>query len=459
MVSLLSLLSSTQILNCTFTLFTLIPDYAMWADKLKLGKQLVRLLTESGYGSPKEIQLKTLPRIAGGQDLIVVGPEGCGKTTTYVLAVLNRFRQGFGDAPRVLILVENKEKVIAVAGQFEVFTKNKAIQIVGLYPAPGMEAQMDALADGADIVIATPDRARAIYLKLSLNLNKVDLLIVDDAELIIKQGMQLPVAELANSIDKAQHLVFTEVVHDKLLKMINPFMQQPAIVEVAELNETPLITHQQLLYQVPNFKTKLNLLYLFLADAELFTKTVIFVNTVFTAEKLYSELQKRMKAEVALLNPVLADMAGFQHIDQFKAGTAVRALIVVNENSLELDLSGIPFILHLELPLEKETFIQHISNPSPQENLETMAITFATDLELSAVRKIEQATGQKIPVAALPEGLVIENEPKQAVEKPAKVKYQVPETGAAFHEKKASNAKTYNFSSGEKAKMNNKRKH
>lgn len=431
----------------------------MWADKLKLGKQLVRLLTASGYGNPKEIQLKTLPRIAGGQDLIVVGPEGCGKTTTYVLAVLNRMRQGFGDAPRVLILVENKEKVIAVTEQFEVFIKNKSIQIVGLYATPGMETQLNALADGADIVIATPDRARAIYLKLGLNLNKVDLLIVDDAELIIKQGMQLPVAELANSIDKAQHLVFTEVVHDKLLKMINPFMQQPAVVEVEELNETPLVTYQQLLYQVPNFKTKLNLLYLFLADAELFTKTVIFVNTVFTAEKLYSGLQKRMKTEAALLNPVLADMAGFQYIDQFKAATAVRALIVVNENSAEMDLSGIPFILHLELPLEKETFIRHISNPSPQENQETIAITFATDLELSAVRKIEQATGQKIQIAALPEELVIENEPKPAAEQPAKVKNPVPETGGAFHEKKASNAKTYNFSSGEKAKMNNKRKH
>ncbi len=431
----------------------------MWADKLKLGKQLVRLLTASGYGNPKEIQLKTLPRIAGGQDLIVVGPEGCGKTTTYVLAVLNRMRQGFGDAPRVLILVENKEKVIAVTEQFEVFIKNKSIQIVGLYPTPGMETQLNALADGADIVIATPDRARAIYLKLGLNLNKVDLLIVDDAELIIKQGMQLPIAELANSIDKAQHLVFTEVVHDKLLKMINPFMKQPAVVEVEELNETPLVTYQQLLYQVPNFKTKLNLLYLFLADAELFTKTVIFVNTVFTAEKLYSGLQKRMKAEVALLNPVLADMAGFQYIDQFKAATAVRALIVVNENNAEMDLSGIPFILHLELPLEKETFIRHISNPSPQENQETIAITFATDLELSVVRKIEQATGQKIPVAALPEELVIENEPKPAADQPAKVKNPVPEAGGAFHEKKASNAKTYNFSSGEKAKMNNKRKH
>lgn len=209
----------------------------MWADKLKLSKQLVRVATENGFSHPKEIQLKTLARIAGGQDLIAVGPEGCGKTTTYVLAVLNRIKQGFGDAPRVLILVESKEKVIAVTEQFALFNPAKTRQIVGLYPAPGIEAQMDALADGADIVVATPDRARAIYLKLGLNLNKVEMLVIDDADLIIKQGMQLPVAELANSITKAQHLVFTEVMHDKLMKMIDPFMQLPAVSKNLGLNK------------------------------------------------------------------------------------------------------------------------------------------------------------------------------------------------------------------------------
>jgi superfamily II DNA/RNA helicase len=431
----------------------------MWAEKLKLSKQLIRTVTEAGYEGPKEIQLKTLPRIAGGQDLIVVGPEGCGKTTTYVLAVLNRIKQGFGDAPRVLILVDSKEKVEAVTAQFEVFTKNKAIQIVGLYPAPGMETQLNALADGADVVIATPDRARAIYLKLGLNLNKVDLLILDDADQIVKQGMQLPVAELANSIDKAQHLVFTEVVHDKLLKMIDPFMKLPATVEVEELQETGLITHEQLLYQVPNFRTKLNLLNLFLNDAEVFTKNVVFVNTSFTAEKVLKSLNRRIKEEAAILKPQFFDTVGFDDIQQFKALSNVRTLIVANENNPNPDLTDIPFIFHFELPEEKETFIKHVVNTWPQENFEVLALTFATDLELTTVRKIEQAIGQKIPVAELPEDLVIEKEPKRLTAKSEKAEKQVPETGAAFHEKKASNAKTYNYSSGEKAKMNNKRKH
>ncbi|WP_221284525.1 DEAD/DEAH box helicase [Mucilaginibacter sp. SP1R1] len=433
----------------------------VWFEKLKLNKQLVRSVNEAGFTNPKELQLKTLARIVGGQDIIAIGHEGSGKTTTYVLGVLNRFNYAPEGVPRVLILVPEKEHVMAVLEQFELLNKNKSISVVGLYVAPGIEAQMDALADGADIVVATPDRARAIYLKLALNLNKVDLFVVDDADLMVKKGFQLPVVELANSIGKAQHLVFTEVMHSRLEKMLAPFMNQPAIIEIEELEGTPIQTHQQLLYNVPNFGTKLNLLNLFMYDEELFTKTVVFVNTRATADKLYKSLHSRLRDAVAFLNPQFFDTNGFKNIEDFKSADHSRVLIVANENNETIDLNGIPFLIHFDLPLEKETFIERIINHEPDSQNETMAITFATDLELSLVKKIEQISGKKIPLAALPDELVIEKEikAKKEEEKPTKPNADAPVIGAAFHEKKAANSKTYNYSSGQKAKMNNKRKH
>ncbi|HEY0244667.1 MAG TPA: DEAD/DEAH box helicase [Mucilaginibacter sp.] len=431
-----------------------------WSEKLKLNKQLVRSITEAGYTAPKEIQLKTLPRIIGGQDIIAIGPEGCGKTTTYVLSVLNRLKYNSEGVPLVLILVPDKDKVLEVIERFELLNKNREIAIVGLYAAPGIEAQMNALADGADIVVATPDRARAIYLKLGLNLNKINLFIVDDAELIVKQGLQLPVAELANSITKCQHLVFTEVMHDKLNKMIAPFMKLPAIIEVEETGESPLTTYQQILYLVPNFGTKLNLLNYFMQDDELFTKTVVFVNTRPTAEKIYKNLQNRLNTLVGILNPWLFDLKGFKAIDDFKTSAEARVLIIVNGEPCRVDLSDIPFLLHFELPTAKETFIETVINTSPDED-ETLVITFATDLELSAVKKIEQAIGQKIQLGELPDDLIIAKEKKNEPDEkqPVKARKTEPVAGDAFHQKKASNAKTYNFSSSKKAKMNKKKNH
>jgi superfamily II DNA/RNA helicase len=433
-----------------------------WSEKLKLSKQLIKSVTEAGYISPKDVQQKSLSRIFGGQDIIVTGPEGCGKTTTYVLAVLNRLKYNVEGVPNVLILVPEKDDVLAVIERFELLNKNKAISIVGLYAAPGIESQMNALADGADVVVATPDRARAIYLKLGLNLNKVDLLIIDDAEKIVKQGLQLPVVELANSIDKCQHLVFSEVIHVRLEKMLDPFMNVPAIIEIDETGETIIETYPQVLYLVPNFGTKLNLLNLFMQDDELFTKTVIFVNTRQTAEKVYRSLQNRHKKNIALLNSTSIEINGLNSVEDFKTSPSVKILIIANDTVQELDLDGIPFILHFELPEEKETYIFRVAANNISEEDETLAITFATDLELSRVKKIEVAIGQKIPLGDIPEGVVIEKDKKDVepeTKQTKKGKDDAPVVGAAFHEKKASNVKNYNYSSGQKAKMNKKKKH
>ena len=434
-----------------------------WSDKLKLNKQLVRSLTDSGYAEPKEIQHKILPRIAGGQDVIAIGPEGCGKTTTYVLAVLNKLKHTNEGVPRTLILVPDKDGVMAVISRFEQLNKNKAVLIVGLYAAPGIESQMNALADGADIVVATPDRARAIYLKLGLNLNKIELLIVDDAELMVKQGLQLQVAELANSITKSQHLVFTEVMHERLNKMIAPFMKEPAVVEVEDVGSQKIPTLPQVLYHLPNFGTKLNLLNLFMADDELFTKIVVFVNTRQTAEKLYKSLQSRNKRSVAVYKSWSVEINGLSTISDFSEQSEARALIVANENKETIGLRDVPFLLHFDLPDDQELFVSRVTKPADAANDEdiALAITFATDLELAAVRRIEKAIGAKIPVAELPEELLIEKERKNNEKEGSQPRHKSsePVVGEAFHEKKASNAKTFNFSSGQKAKMNNKRKH
>jgi superfamily II DNA/RNA helicase len=174
--------------------------------------------------------------------------------------------------------------------------------------------------------------------------------------------LQLPVVELANSIGKAQHLVFSEVLHDKLNKMIEPFMQLPAIIEVEELPEEQLQVHPQMLYHVPNFGTKLNLLNLFLYDDELFTKTVVFTNTRQTAEKIYKSLENRMRNAVAVLNPTFFEYNGVKDISEFKANAEQRVLVIANEGTEEVDLQNIPFIIHIDLPLDKDIYINHLVN-------------------------------------------------------------------------------------------------
>jgi protein-tyrosine-phosphatase len=206
----------------------------VWIDKLKLSKQLTKVLIENGFEEPQEIQFRTLSRIAGGQDVIAIGPEGCGKTSTAVIATLNRFRHGLEGSPRVLIVAPDPERVDSIIVEFARLNKNNTIRVVPLHKGIELQTQLDDLADGADIVVATPDQARFIYLKLALNLNKIFLYVIDDADIIVKNKLQLPVKELATSIQKAQHLVFSETFDHNVEKMIQPFMKMPAFIEIEE---------------------------------------------------------------------------------------------------------------------------------------------------------------------------------------------------------------------------------
>jgi len=418
-------------------------------------------MTDAGYLSPKEIQAKTMSRILGGQDVIAVGPEKSGKTTNYILGVLMRLKYTKDDAPKVLILVADQERAIAVIDQFVSLSKNRDLNIVGLYGTGGMEAEINELVLGIDIVVATPPRARAVYLKLGLNLSNLQTFIVDDAELIIKQGMQLPVCELARSAGKCQHLIFTTVVHDKLTKMTDQFMNFPTVLEVEDYGDTKAETVEQVLYHVPNYKTKVNLLHTLLRDDEVFEKVVVFVNLRLTAQKLTKSISSSKEMEFSMLKPLHFDEDGFDNFEDFKNTPEARVLVVANEGTEALDLTGIPFIFHFDVPEEKETFLGRIVKASDTDDV--VAITFTTDMELAQVKKIEQAIGQKIEISELPEELLIEktvsSKPKGLSKNEPKDHFDGPGGGGAYHEKKESNSKTHNYGIGQKAKMTMKKKH
>ena len=435
----------------------------MSLEQLKLSKPLVSAMSALGHLSAKEMQLRTMSRILGGQDIIAIGPEGSGKTTTYVLATLMRLKTGGGDAPRALILVPSKEKVLEVLEYFNQLNKNSTFNIVGIHADAPIDEQVEELTDGVDIVVAIPSRARAIYLKLGLNTNKIQIMVVDDAADMVKQGLQLPINELANSIQKCQHLVFTEVMHDRLDKMIADFMFMPATIEVEELSETKVETYPQLIYQVPNFRTKLNLLNLLLQDTEVFDKVVVFVNTRLTAQTLSKDLFDGKAEDIFVYKPLFFDEAGFESLEAFKVNEKARVLIVANENYEEASLTNIPFIIHFELPEDKMLYINRVIK---KDEVDLVALNFITDLELPQLRKIEQAIGHKLEEAELPEGLKIDEAGKATKQKTKRAKelerQQAEEEAfreAAFQPKKESNAKTTNYSSGEKAKMNKARNH
>jgi len=216
------------------------------------------------------------------------------------------------------------------------------------------------------------------------------------------------------------------------------------------LGNTAMETHDLMLYQVPNFTTKINLLNLLMRDEEVFDKVLVFVNSKQTAHKLSQSLYAK-KGEVQVLNPLFYDEEGITDVNIFKQMPNCRILIVAHEGASAVDITGIPFIFNFEVPENKDLFVQYSIKTTDED---VIAITFATDIELPELRKIEQTIGKKIATMPLPDDLVIfrpSTGPKEKV--------KVDESrGGSFHKKKESNSKTYNYGGGQKAKMTMKKK-
>ena len=422
-------------------------------ENLKLNKKVTAAMLDAGYFNPKELQSKILPRINGGQNVVAIGPEGCGKTTTYILASLNRIKVLEEIAPRILVLVPDIASGEIVIDQYHQLNRNRDLRIMGLFAGPSLDAQVLELTDGVDIIVATPDRARAAYLKLGLNLNKIQMFIVDDADVIIKNGLQLPTVELARGIIKAQFLVFSAVMHDRLSKMYDYFLVNPDIVEVHDLGDSKLQTIDQLLYHVPNFKTKLNLLNMLLGDVEVFDKAVVFVNSRFTAETVHKTLQLSRKGEVAVFKSRGMVESSFDNVSDFMASPQSNILVIAQEDAESLTEIKAPNQIHFDIPDENDIYTRRVLTGNT-ENGEKLFITFCTDLELSQIRKLEQIQGKHMSVIELPEDLYIETDkPKKKTVAEETVD---PTRGSAFHEKKLSNQKTENYSARERIRMTGK---
>lgn len=175
----------------------------------KLNKQLAAALTLNGFVEPKEIQLKSIPKINGGSDVIAIGQQGCGKSSTIIISAIQKLGRAFEDAPRALIIVSDELKALEMKEQFKLFSLDTDLRAEVVFEGGKIDAQTEAIYFGTDIVIGTAKRVLEIYFRKNFNLNKIKLFVIDDAEMIIKNGLQGQIDRLALSLPKCQHLVFT----------------------------------------------------------------------------------------------------------------------------------------------------------------------------------------------------------------------------------------------------------
>lgn len=409
-------------------------------EDFKFNKQILTAIAEAGYQHPTEIQQKAITPILAGQDVMGIAQTGTGKTAAFVLPILMKLKYAQGNDPRALILTPTRELALQIEENIRMFSTYLDLRTVVLYGGIGPKTQKEQLEKGCDIIVATPGRFLDLYLEGYINTKTLKFLVMDEADKMMDMGFISKIHRILEVVPrKRQNLLFSATMSELVHKIAGDFLEFPTVVEVSE-QATPAKTVTQVLYHVPNLKTKINLLQYLFKDDVTFRRVIIFCKTREAADNVYSFLERKYGIEnVRVIHANKGQNTRINSINAFKAGE-IRFLVATDVAARGLDISNVSHVINFDVPIVIEDYVHRIGRTGRAFN-KGDAITFANPAEMYYIEKIEKLIRQQIPVAPVPDEVLVEEtsfheRQEMAREIDNQKRKENPDFKGAFHEKK-----------------------
>ena len=408
-------------------------------ESFNLNKQLLNAVADAGFDTPTEIQQKSIPLILGGQEVIGIAQTGTGKTAAYLLPVLMQIKFASGTTPRGLVLAPTKELVIQIAEHARQLAKYTDIRVLALYGGVGPKTQIETLNAGADMLIATPGRFMELYLNGDLITKQIKFLVLDEADRMMDMGFMPQLRRIFEIIPhKRQNLLFSATFPEKVERLAKEFLMFPTRVEVTP-QATAAKQVEQELYQVPNLRSKINLLEYFLRDEEKFNRVLIFTRTKEVADNVFKYLERKEYGPIRVIHSNKGQNTRINAVSEFKEGK-LRILVSTDVTARGIDVVKVSHVINFDVPILYEDYVHRIGRTG-RAFQEGKAITFATPPEMYHIARIEKLIREKIPVHPFPPEVEITETPvfeakDMAREIDVQRRKNDPTFKGAFHERK-----------------------
>jgi ATP-dependent RNA helicase RhlE len=367
-----------------------------------LSDSVVRGLSSAGYRHPTEIQRKAIPLAIAGKDLIGCAPTGTGKTAAFVLPILHRLGRPNQERrerrfPRALIVTPTRElalqieKVIAAYGGFG------TVKPSAIYGGTDINRQIRSLHDGADIVVATPGRLLDHIGRRTIDLSRIEFLVLDEADRMFDMGFINDVKKIVASLPAdRQTLLFSATMSPEVRKLAAGIQKEPYSVEVGRLN-TPVTTVEQRAYAVPH-QAKTDLLLHILATERVRTM-LVFSRTKHGADRIARHLDKKGIAS-ASIHSNRSQSQRQKTLDGFR-NRRFNVLVATDVAARGIDIDAISHVVNFDTPRFAEDYIHRIGRTGRAES-SGIALTFVAHDEVGFFRKIENLIGRRFALAGYP---------------------------------------------------------
>ena len=367
-------------------------------DTLGLGASLLEGIRIRGFSTTTPIQSAVIPIVMDGHDLIGCADTGTGKTAAFLLPILNRMLRSREAAPeergftRVLILAPTRELAVQIEDDVQGFTYHTDLTSIAVYGGVPMDPQERALKSGVDIVVATPGRLMDHMRNGAVAFDKLDTLVLDEADRMMDMGFWPDVRRIVASLPDCaarQTLLFSATMPEEVMKLADEVVRDSRFVQVGSAGGPARgITHA---IEEVAASQKTEWLAKFLRRTK--GPVLVFMRTKSGAERLARKLSSSgLKAAALHADRTQAERT--QAMEGFRSGKYC-VLVATDVAARGLDIDGITHVVNDEVPSNRETYVHRVGRTGRAEATGT-ALTLVAPEELRALQALQRSVGLEL---------------------------------------------------------------
>ncbi|MBI5903366.1 MAG: DEAD/DEAH box helicase [Deltaproteobacteria bacterium] len=367
-------------------------------ERLGLQAELLDAVAAEGYTSPTPIQARAIPVILEGRDVLGGAQTGTGKTAAFALPILQLLNRGErGRLPRALILTPTRELAAQVEESVRTYGRKLPLRSTVIYGGVGINPQIDALRRGVDILVATPGRLLDHAGQGTLNLSRVEILVLDEADRMLDMGFIHDIRRILKLLPhKRQNLLFSATYSNEIKSLADGLLHEPELIEVARRNTAAeTVTH----VVHPVVHTRKRELLSHLIKGGDWKRVLVFTRTKHGANRLANQLMSDGVSATAI-HGNKSQAARTRALAEFKSG-AVRTLVATDIAARGLDIDSLPHVVNYELPNIPEDYVHRIGRTG-RAGANGMALSLVCLEEEELLTNIQKVLQHKIQVEKVP---------------------------------------------------------
>ncbi len=358
--------------------------------------ELLRAINEEGYETPTPIQSQTIPFILEGGDLLAGSQTGTGKTAGFTLPLLQNLMQKGGSknrpVVRALILTPTRELAAQVEESVRTYSKYLPLTSTVVFGGVNINAQINKLRHGVDILVATTGRLLDLYAQKAVDLSHVEMLVLDEADRMLDMGFIHDIKRILHILPKKrQNLLFSATFSDEIKRLAEGLLNNPHVIQVAQRNTTAQGVSQTI--HPVDSKRKRELLS-FLINSEKWKQVLVFTRTKHGANRLSKQLETDGITSVAI-HGNKSQGARTKALADFKQGQ-VRVLVATDIAARGLDIDQLPYVVNFDLPNVPEDYVHRIGRTGRAGN-EGKAVSLVCIDEHKLLYDIERLLKCELP--------------------------------------------------------------